>query len=95
MKNSGGNAQLITESLSNLPEIAETAVDHAAGETLVALAQAQSWLAKRAEYLPEPEREFIAQSIAREKKAQARARRVRLLVYVMLWRISRFDKSAL
>jgi len=30
----------------------------------VALARAQSWLAKREENLPEPEREFIAQSIA-------------------------------
>jgi formylglycine-generating enzyme required for sulfatase activity len=50
----------------------------------VALAQAQSWLARRAEDLPAPEREFIAQSIAREKKAQARARRVRSLVYLLL-----------
>jgi hypothetical protein len=50
----------------------------------VALAQAQSWLAKRAEDLPAPEREFITQSIAREKKAQTRARRVRSLVYVLL-----------
>ena len=50
----------------------------------VALTQAQSWLAKRAEDLPRPDREFIALSIAREKKAQARARRLRALVYVLL-----------
>ncbi len=50
----------------------------------VALAQAQSWLAKRAEDLPAPEREFITQSVAREKKAQTRARRVRSLIYVLL-----------
>ena len=42
-----------------------------------ALTQAQSWLAKRAEDLPAADREFIEQSIARERKAQARARRVR------------------
>ena len=49
-----------------------------------ALTQAQSWLAKRAADLPMPDREFIALSIAREKKAQARARRLRALVYVLL-----------
>jgi formylglycine-generating enzyme required for sulfatase activity len=49
-----------------------------------ALAQAQSWLAKRAEDLPAPDRDFVAQSIAREKKAQAGARRFRALVYVLL-----------
>jgi hypothetical protein len=49
-----------------------------------ALTQAQSWLAKRAEDLPLPDREFIALSIAREKKAQAGARRLRALVYALL-----------
>jgi formylglycine-generating enzyme required for sulfatase activity len=49
-----------------------------------ALTQAQSWLAKRAADLPMPDRKFIALSIAREKKAQARARRLRALVYVLL-----------
>jgi formylglycine-generating enzyme required for sulfatase activity len=48
-----------------------------------ALTQAQSWLAKRAEDLPQPDRKFIALSMAREK-AQARARRLRALVYVLL-----------
>ena len=46
-----------------------------------ALTQAQSWLLKRAEDLPAPDREFIAQSIEREMKAQARARRVRAAIY--------------
>jgi formylglycine-generating enzyme required for sulfatase activity len=50
----------------------------------VALAQAQSQNAKRAEELPAVDREFIALSIAREKKVQARARRVRALIYVLL-----------
>ena len=49
-----------------------------------ALAQAQSQNAKRAEELPAVDREFIALSIAREKKAQVRARRVRALIYVLL-----------
>jgi formylglycine-generating enzyme required for sulfatase activity len=49
-----------------------------------ALAQAQSQNAKRAEDLPAVDREFIALSIAREKKVQARARRVRALIYVLL-----------
>jgi formylglycine-generating enzyme required for sulfatase activity len=49
-----------------------------------ALAQAQSWFAQRAEDLPKVDREFIALSIGRERKAQARARRVRALVYVLL-----------
>ncbi len=48
-----------------------------------ALAQAHSWLAKRAEDLPAPDRAFIAESIAREKRAQARAGRVRMLVYAL------------
>lgn len=46
-----------------------------------ALSQAQSWLVKRAEDLPAPDQSFIAQSIAREQKTQARARRVRAAVY--------------
>jgi len=49
-----------------------------------ALTQAQSWFAQRAEDLPKVDREFIALSIERERKAQARARRVRALVYVLL-----------
>jgi formylglycine-generating enzyme required for sulfatase activity len=49
-----------------------------------ALTQAQSWFAKRAEDLSAPDRQFIAESIEREKGAQARARRVRGLVYVLL-----------
>ena len=46
-----------------------------------ALTQAQSWFAKRAEDLPVPDREFIARSIERDNKAQARARRVRAMIY--------------
>ena len=49
-----------------------------------ALTQAQRWFAQRAEDLPKVDREFIALSIERERKAQARARRVRALVYVLL-----------
>jgi formylglycine-generating enzyme required for sulfatase activity len=49
-----------------------------------ALAQAQRWFAQRAEDLPKVDREFIALSIERERKAQGRARRVRALVYVLL-----------
>jgi formylglycine-generating enzyme required for sulfatase activity len=49
-----------------------------------ALSQAQSWLLKRAQDLPAPDRDFIALSIAREKRAQGRARRIRALVYVLL-----------
>lgn len=49
-----------------------------------ALTQAQSWFATRAEDLPKVDREFIALSIERERKAQGRARRVRALVYVLL-----------
>ena len=44
----------------------------------------RAWLAQRAEDLPKVDREFIALSIERERKAQARARRVRALVYVLL-----------
>ena len=36
---------------------------------------------KRAEDLPVPDREFIARSIERDNKAQARARRVRAMIY--------------
>jgi formylglycine-generating enzyme required for sulfatase activity len=49
-----------------------------------ALAQAQSWLAKRAEDLLAPDRKFIGLSIEQESKAQKRARRVRSLVYGLL-----------
>jgi formylglycine-generating enzyme required for sulfatase activity len=49
-----------------------------------ALTQAQSQYAKRAEDLPKVDREFIALSIERERKAQARARRVQALTYVLL-----------
>jgi formylglycine-generating enzyme required for sulfatase activity len=50
----------------------------------LALAKAQSWLAKRSKDLPGPEREFIVRSVVREEKAQARARRVQALIYVLL-----------
>jgi formylglycine-generating enzyme required for sulfatase activity len=49
-----------------------------------ALGQAESWLAKRAQDLPAPDREFIVLSVERERKAQGRARRVRSLVYALL-----------
>ena len=49
-----------------------------------ALTQAQSWLGRHAQDLPAPDREFIALSITREKKARARVRRVRALVFVLL-----------
>ena len=49
-----------------------------------ALTQAQSWHLKRAEDLPGTDCSFIEQSIAQERKAQARARRVQMLVYVLL-----------
>ena len=49
-----------------------------------ALAQAESRFAKRAKDLPGPDRDFIVQSIALERKSQARSRRVRALVYVLL-----------
>lgn len=45
-----------------------------------ALAQTQSWFAKRAEDLPAPDREYIVQSIAREQKAQRRTRRMQALI---------------
>jgi formylglycine-generating enzyme required for sulfatase activity len=47
----------------------------------VALTQARSWLAHRAKDLARLDRDFIAQSIAREQKAQARARVVRASIY--------------
>jgi formylglycine-generating enzyme required for sulfatase activity len=49
-----------------------------------ALTSAQSWLAKRREDLSVADRDFITQSILRQNKARARARRVRTLVYVLL-----------
>ena len=49
-----------------------------------ALTQAQSWLLKRAEDLPASDTEFITQSLARDKNMQARARRIRSFVYVLL-----------
>ena len=49
-----------------------------------ALTEAQRWFAPRAEDVPKVDREFIALSIERERKAQGRARRVRALVYVLL-----------
>ena len=49
-----------------------------------ALMQAQNWFAQRAEDLPKVDQEFIALSIERERKAQARARRVQALIYVLL-----------
>jgi len=49
-----------------------------------ALTQAQSWFAQRAEDLPKVDRGFIALSIERERKRQARARRVQALIYVLL-----------
>jgi formylglycine-generating enzyme required for sulfatase activity len=49
-----------------------------------ALTQAESWLTKRAQDLLKSDREFIAQSVARERRARSRARRVRALVYVLL-----------
>jgi formylglycine-generating enzyme required for sulfatase activity len=50
----------------------------------LALAQAQSWLAKRLEDLPTVDREFIDLSVKRERKAKARARRIQAFVYVLL-----------
>jgi formylglycine-generating enzyme required for sulfatase activity len=49
-----------------------------------ALAQAQSQYAKRAQDLPKVDREFVALSIERGRKTQARARRVQALIYVLL-----------
>ena len=49
-----------------------------------ALTQAHSWLTKRAEDLLKSDREFIARSIARDKRARGRVGRVRVLAYVLL-----------
>jgi formylglycine-generating enzyme required for sulfatase activity len=46
-----------------------------------ALTQAQRWFANRAEDMPAPDRDFIAQSITRERKAQTRGRLVRAGIY--------------
>jgi formylglycine-generating enzyme required for sulfatase activity len=48
-----------------------------------ALTQAKSWFAKRREDLSVADREFIDQSVARESKARARARRAQALIYVL------------
>jgi formylglycine-generating enzyme required for sulfatase activity len=48
-----------------------------------ALTQAKSWFGKRREDLPVADREFIDQSVARESKARARARRAQALIYVL------------
>jgi formylglycine-generating enzyme required for sulfatase activity len=50
----------------------------------LALDKAQGWLAKRRGDLSGPDRDFIDQSGARERKASARARRVQALVYMLL-----------
>jgi hypothetical protein len=50
----------------------------------VAHTQAQSWIAKRRDDLSAADRDFIDQSGARERKARARSRRVRALVYMLL-----------
>jgi formylglycine-generating enzyme required for sulfatase activity len=50
----------------------------------LALAQAQSWLAKRTEDLPAVDKEFIGLSVLRERKTRSRARRLQALVYVLL-----------
>jgi formylglycine-generating enzyme required for sulfatase activity len=49
-----------------------------------ALTQAQSWRAKRAADFPAIDLDFIDQSTQRERKARARVRRVRALVYMLL-----------
>jgi formylglycine-generating enzyme required for sulfatase activity len=51
------------------------------------LARARSWVTTRADDLPADDREFIGLSIAREKRAQRRARGVQALIYVMLFGI--------
>jgi formylglycine-generating enzyme required for sulfatase activity len=48
------------------------------------LAQAQSWLAKRVEDLPDVDRKFIDLSAERERKAEDRAHGIKVLVYVLL-----------
>jgi formylglycine-generating enzyme required for sulfatase activity len=65
----------------------ETTSDTAKHDALLmgaALTQAQSWFTTRADDLLESDREFIAQSIAREKRARSRARYARGLVYASL-----------
>ena len=49
-----------------------------------ALTQAQSWIAKRRDDLPPIDRDFIEQSSRRERRERSRARRVQVLVYVLL-----------
>jgi hypothetical protein len=50
----------------------------------LALAQVQSWLAKRQEVLHGVDREFIDLSVKRERKARGRARRAQAAIYVLL-----------
>jgi len=50
----------------------------------IALAQAQTWLAKRPEDLHPIDRDFIAQSIERERRTRRRARRITALVYLLV-----------
>jgi formylglycine-generating enzyme required for sulfatase activity len=50
----------------------------------VALTQAQSWLTKHAEDLPQVDWEFISLSVERDRKAQVRARLVRTSAYALL-----------
>jgi formylglycine-generating enzyme required for sulfatase activity/class 3 adenylate cyclase len=50
----------------------------------LALDQARSWLVKREGDLPGPDREFIGLSIEHDRKARARAGRVRVLLYTLL-----------
>jgi formylglycine-generating enzyme required for sulfatase activity len=52
-----------------------------------ALAKAESWLARRGEDLPGLDREFIAQSVERERRARNRARSVQALVFVLLFTV--------
>jgi TIR domain len=50
----------------------------------LALAQAQSWLGTRREDLATVDRDFIDQSVKRDSKGRRRARRVQVLIYVLL-----------
>lgn len=50
----------------------------------VALAQAQSWRAKRREDLPQAELKFIDESLMREASLHRRAKRARIVVYALL-----------
>jgi hypothetical protein len=65
-------------------EVAPESFKQGAALMGLALAQAEDWLAKRAADLPATDRYFIELSIAREKKALARARLIQALVYVLL-----------